>query len=428
VAFGEAEPQTPRLRIEGLVFRHTSGRASRSAFVVARALLVLSTVLLAVPDLVERMSERTAARSGVAAALSLVGALVLAIVGLVAKSWSLAERGALVLANDDDAELHAHGGVRAVAVSSFVQGIAAPTRTGWLVRLEVDDGDVHAIGCPDEATADRILAALRLGAAEKRYRVVWGQEFIRFVLGVLLTMAASYAVILVGESIVVPSKLALDALPLVPILVAWAVRTFGWRELSIGGDGVLVEHVGFITRFLPYARIVGVRARRATIEFVMNDGEIVSVWANGDDLDLKRGILRRIEQARAASLGAGGRAALVARCGRPVAAWRAALTAQIGQADGYRTAAVSSEDATKLLVDATSAAEQRIAAAVALVATGDPSSRARVRVAAAACASPRMRIALERAADDTLSEALVDAAIDDDAPEPRAYPDVREGS
>jgi hypothetical protein len=428
VANGDAPNPTPAPQFDELVFRYTSGRASRSAFAVSRALLISSTVLLTIPDLVDAVDERVVARWDVAAAISLVGALVLSVVGLIARAYGAPERGALVFATDGDAEFHTQSGVRAVPVASFVQGIASPTSHGWNVRLEVDDGDAHAIGCPDEATADRVLAALRLGAVEKRCRVAWGQGFVRLVVAVLLTIAASYAVVLIGESSVVSSNLARDALPLVPILVAWAVRTFGWRELSIGADGVLVEHIGFITRFLPYARIAAVRARRASIEFVMNDGESISVWANGDDVELKRGVLRRIEQARVASVGAGARSALVARCGRPVAAWREALTAQIGQADGYRTAAVSNEDATQLLADAASAAEQRIAAAVALVATGDPTSRRRVRVAAAACASPRMRVALERAADDSLSEALVDAAIDDDAPEPRAYPDARERS
>jgi hypothetical protein len=243
----------------------------------------------------------------------------------------------------------------------------------------------------------------------------------------MLAIAASYAVGILGQHTILSSPLALDALPLVPIFVAWAVRTFGWRELSIGADGVVVEHIGFIPRFLPYARIREVRDRTSSIDFVLDDAETISVWANSDDIDLRRAVLRRIADARAASTDTSEPAELVARCGRPVAAWRQALAAQMEHNDGYRAAAVSTEDATRLLGGAASAAEQRIAAAVALVAMGDPASRTRVRVAAAACASPRMRVALERAVDGSLSEALVDAAIDDDAPERRAYARPRGG-
>ncbi len=414
-------------RIDGLVFRYTFGRASRSAFGMTRALLIFAAALLAASDLVDSADPTLIAISTALAAVSVVVATVLAVVGFLSKGWRAPERGALVVGEDDVAEFHSRRGARCVPVASFVQGIALPTRTGWVVRLQADDGDEHSVGCPDAATADRVLAHLRVGATDRRYHVAWGQGFVRLVLAVTLSTAAAYAITVLGQNAIASSHFAFDALPLVPILVAWAVRTFGWRELSVGADGVVVEHVGFITRFLPYARIQDVRDRPACIDFVLDDGETVSVWANADDLDLRRGVLRRIAQARAASATSTGRAELVARCGRPVAAWRAALAAQIEQADGYRAAAVSADDATRLLADAASAAEQRIAAAVALLATGGPASRTRVRVAAAACASPRMRVALERAAEGSLSEALVDAAIDDDAPERSAYPRAREG-
>jgi hypothetical protein len=51
----------------------------------------------------------------------------------------------------------------------------------------------------------------------------------------------------------------------------------------------------------------------------------------------------------------------------------------------------------------------RAAAAEALVATKDPSERARLRVAAAACADPRTRVALERLAEDEAETAPIDA-------------------
>jgi hypothetical protein len=56
-------------------------------------------------------------------------------------------------------------------------------------------------------------------------------------------------------------------------------------------------------------------------------------------------------------------------------------------------------------------AERRIGAALALAATGDDAQRERVRIAASACASPRMRIALERIAGGDADDQAVDEAL-----------------
>jgi hypothetical protein len=66
---------------------------------------------------------------------------------------------------------------------------------------------------------------------------------------------------------------------------------------------------------------------------------------------------------------------------------------------------VSHEALWSLVEGAAVAAPTRTAAAEALVSTGDVTERERLRVAAAHCADPRVRLALEELADEEADEA-----------------------
>jgi hypothetical protein len=71
----------------------------------------------------------------------------------------------------------------------------------------------------------------------------------------------------------------------------------------------------------------------------------------------------------------------------------------------YRMPSVSHEALWSLVEGAAVAAPTRTAAAEALVSTGGEEDRDRLRVAAAHCADPRVRLALEQLADDEAAEA-----------------------
>jgi hypothetical protein len=88
--------------------------------------------------------------------------------------------------------------------------------------------------------------------------------------------------------------------------------------------------------------------------------------------------------------------------------WVYALRQLCARELGFRAPAVVADRLWPLVEDAAADPSTRVAAAVALAPTLDDESRARVRVAASASASPKLRVALEAAADDDV-ERVVDA-------------------
>jgi hypothetical protein len=111
----------------------------------------------------------------------------------------------------------------------------------------------------------------------------------------------------------------------------------------------------------------------------------------------------------------------LARGGRAVDEWVAALRGLRAKIATFRDQATGGVDALwSVLEDAEAAAEQRAAAAVALSPHLDEGGRARLRIAAQATVAPKLRIALEAAAEDDderLVRALEEVA---EAPEPEA--------
>jgi hypothetical protein len=92
---------------------------------------------------------------------------------------------------------------------------------------------------------------------------------------------------------------------------------------------------------------------------------------------------------------------------------REELARAVHGAGDYRAPAISREKLWAVVEGPTSAADVRCATAEALATSGDEDARARLRVAAAHCADPRVRVALQEIAEpDELDEAdsPVDAA------------------
>ena len=100
--------------------------------------------------------------------------------------------------------------------------------------------------------------------------------------------------------------------------------------------------------------------------------------------------------------------ALVQRGERTASEWLSGIDALVrGGGSRYRVAAVSSEMLSELASDPRAPVETRVGAAAALIRMGDDSLRARVRVAAEACAESDLRdtlLALSDARDDETAE------------------------
>ena len=121
-------------------------------------------------------------------------------------------------------------------------------------------------------------------------------------------------------------------------------------------------------------------------------------------------IVDRIHQAMVAG-GESPAAALAAldRGGRSLAVFREHLLALGEERSDYRRIALPREDILSVLDDPAAPPERRVAAALALSRVDSPEVKERVRIAVSACADEDLKRALSAAAEDELSEELLQA-------------------
>lgn len=267
-----------------------------------------------------------------------------------------------------------------------------------------------------------------------------GGSTLRALTGLLLGGGSAF--LLVGDRLDFVYVLWIGALGVTVacLLIFWL---FPPRKVCVfvGVDGVDVWG-----RFIPYASIEGVR-QDWQYQAAGNDGG-QGAWPEADVwtifLDLRaetpvrvesmtyersgtdtrapehqnvRGadVVRAIEAGLAAwRAGHGGPAPaqeeLIARGERTVPEWVEALRRLgSGATAAYRGLPVDVEGLARVLAEPMVRPSIRAAAAVALAAAGDASAVAKLRIAAAELADPRLRIALEKAADDTNDAAVVEA-------------------
>lgn len=189
---------------------------------------------------------------------------------------------------------------------------------------------------------------------------------------------------------------------------------FGLR-VTVGLDGILVAWplLGR-RRFVAYGKITRVTATDTRIRLKLTDGGRYDIetgtGAKGEVSEGHRALLERIDDARAA-YAASERAesvALLARGGRTTEAWVRELRALASGGAAYRAASLLPETLVRIATDPAETEELRIGAALALRATGDDEARTKVRVAAEASASPRVRLALTASTDDLDDATLVE--------------------
>lgn len=195
------------------------------------------------------------------------------------------------------------------------------------------------------------------------------------------------------------------------------------RRLSIGSDGVAIA--GGARRFVPFADVERVE-RLETVygrthhlaELVLRSGERIRLGGRfgifGHDAlrvvdeaydDLERALARH--RARIAAE----HAETLARGARPSAEWTRELRERV-EASGFRQGTLAREDLVAVVEDPTADPTARAGAAYALRAAGlKDEERRRLRVAAAATAAPKVRVALEAAADEHAADEQVAAIV-----------------
>lgn len=296
------------------------------------------------------------------------------------------------------------------ARSEIAQGVelgegkaALELRSGARVEIALEGRD-----------ASRVLDAIGLGPTERRAVFRW-RGGLDVVVGAIGGMAIPLALLFLAPSVPL-GALVCPILSGAPWLLAgWLGGTVSQRSIEIGADA-LVARGRLRTVLARFADLVDARAIDGALpgrlELVFRDGRREKVLLDPEDVSIRAAVLARLETARA---GAAARpegqrlAELLANAGKSFADLRAMAARLLVSSVGFRDATVTETEVAALLDDPQATAEQRIAAAIALAAR-DGSGRARVRVAAESCASPKLRVALDAAAEGTLDDAMLEEA------------------
>jgi hypothetical protein len=185
----------------------------------------------------------------------------------------------------------------------------------------------------------------------------------------------------------------------VAIAVASALLFRGASKISVGVDGIYVGGTSR-ARFFAYRDLDEARVKGGDIELVRQGHVALRLQLHGEDATRRDAIVARIHEALA-------RVKDVERdaAANFVTSRSTDKVAQSARGGGdYRLPSVSHEALWSLVEGAAVAAPTRTAAAEALVSTGGVPERERLRVAAAHCADPQVRLALEEMADDEAAE------------------------
>jgi hypothetical protein len=172
-------------------------------------------------------------------------------------------------------------------------------------------------------------------------------------------------------------------------------------RVTVGVSGLLVDR-----RFVGYEEIAGVEADETRLTVKLHEGSPLEFHGGPSPV-----LAKRIDEARRRhAAGASTSAALLARGGADVDAWKQRLRVATGDGADYRTAALPEDEVWRIVCDPSADATARAGAAAVLRPQLDDAGRERLRIAAETCAEPKLRAALEAAAD---ADAEDDAALED---------------
>ncbi len=353
-------------------------------------------------------------------------AIVLALASAFVAAMRPAREGAL-RADGADLVMETGSSTRRTPIAAVTSGVVVPKPEGTRVELELDSGNRLFAEVAGIEQGQRVLEALGLDASRRRCTVPLEPRALSVMKRMGLITLAIFGVIMVLGAVtkgapltMVSASAMLAGLTGATLL---AVRVTRPREITIGADGVRLDWRGG-RRFLPLDTLESVRADGDKIELSLRDGrrEIVRL-PRGANLDGANAIALRIDQAIRAHLrapDAQARLDLLARGGRPLADWRAAVGKLTERAGGYRAAGLSADDLAAIVQNPASSSEHRMGAALALASIKTAAQKDHLRIAADACASEPMRIALGKLADGEVDEDSVEEALAMDQGAPRS--------
>ena len=184
-------------------------------------------------------------------------------------------------------------------------------------------------------------------------------------------------------------------------------------QVIVGADGVVVRAPLRAARFVPFSAIERVESEGRKLVLTRAGSEpALSVRLSGHPL--AEALRDRVHEA-AARARSRDRSRPVSELldpgDREVAAWREDLARLLAPEGPYRGANLDVEQVAGVLDDPSAPPRLRVGAALALCESGAPEAKARVRVAAEACADDRLREALEAAAAEEIDDAVIRRAV-----------------
>ncbi len=299
-----------------------------------------------------------------------------------------------------------------VAGEEVTAGWVVPGLQGAAVEFLRANGDVITGDLSSIEDGHAALSAAGINARKRAVRVLLGGRWdglgygLATVLFVLLQGAPMFLLFAILTHLDGTATAALGA-GLLTVACLLGARILGPAEVTVGADGVSWKR-GFSNGFVPYRELASVDTWHGNdIVLRKRAGSMVLITHSRRDLGRTAGLVDLIRGAMARATGSSyAPLEMLDRGGRPLAEWRAALQA-LTTGGAYRAVGLTRDDLARALGDPDATPERRMGAALALVTTGDPDDRTRVRVAAEACASETLREALEGIARDDVDESAV---------------------
>lgn len=311
---------------------------------------------------------------------------------------------------------------RSRITSAFVQRGSPP-----VVRIERGLLPELSIEVRDTSQGRELLSALGFDASREvlRLRAASGMLDVRtgeLLLKHVLPLVASIVVITLSASAKQPLGVALGAV-MAALAGGWVLRRALERtRVEIAAEGVRLSWAGRV-RLLRYDDITGVRVLPRVsggqdifgVEIALRAGERVYVPCGTEQrlhLD-PAALVAQLQEARStyADRPAAGAVPALERRGRSHRAWITELRRiGAGASVDHRTAALDPDALVRVLEDPDADPAARAAAAIA-AAPADPEIKERIRIAASTTASPKLRVALEHAANDEEDDAALEEAL-----------------
>lgn len=395
-------------------------RAARALMAIAAALAVAPIPLLEITTRSANSALAMTLRDGVE--WPWIAASIAGLVGFALRAFPRGSAG--TIRRDGDAlrlELPTRR-LRAsrVELPAVLSGYVVPDRARARAELDLANGDLVQVDAPDVATAIQVLKVAGVDAAKQRARFRVDDLVSRSFAFMMTAAVLALVTLPAGLAAIRASATAGGALWIVGSL---ALTRLGMGfitlpEITVGTDGLAYQR-GPFRRFIPLSEIKEVRSSDVTLYIHLRDGRVKKIRSlTGADPGRAYSLELRVREAIAASRGehAEGQLELLERHGRSVSDWTVALAGLTRAGSSYRVVGLSADDLDAIVASPDVTPERRIGAALALQGAGHPSARDRIRVAAAQCASPRLRVALERVGEGAVDvEAIAEALAETDA-------------